>query len=77
MKGSVFMFTVEEITLLDSYNKDNLKETIDEIKSNYSYQEDQDIINLIDGLLIKLEGISENDYKNIDFSLSLADEPDF
>lgn len=77
MKGSVFMFTIEEITLLDSYRKIDLRKTIEEIKSNYQYQEDQEIINLIDALLIKLEKVSENDYKNIDFSLSLADEPNF
>lgn len=77
MKGSGFMFTIEEITLLDSYKKNSLKETIEEIKSNYQYQEDQAIINLIDALLLKLKRISENDYKNIDFSLSLLDEPDF
>lgn len=77
MKGSVFMFTIEEITLLDSYRKTDLRKTIEEIKSNYQYQEDQEIINLIDALFIKLEKISENDYTNIDFSLSLADEPNF
>ncbi len=71
------MFTVEEITLLDSYRKDSLRETIEEIKTNYQYQEDREIINLIDGLLLKLQKISENDFKNIDFSLSLLDEPDF
>lgn len=71
------MFTVEEITLLDSYRKTNLRETIEEIKSNYKYQDDKEIINLIDGLLLKLEKISENDYENIDFSLSLLDEVDF
>lgn len=71
------MFTVEEITLLDSYRKDSLRETIEEIKTNYQYQEDKEIINLIDGLLPKLQKISENEYKNIDFSLSLLDEPDF
>lgn len=70
------MFTVEEITLLDSYRRTSLKETIEEIKINYKYQEYKEIINLIDGLLFKLEKISENDYKNIDFSLSLLDEPD-
>lgn len=71
------MFTVEEITLLDSYRKTSLRETIEEIKSNYKYQDDKEIINLIDGLLLKLEKISENDYENIDFSLSLLDEVDF
>lgn len=71
------MFTVEEMTLLDSYRKTNLRETIEEIKSNYKYQDDKEIINLIDGLLLKLEKISENDYENIDFSLSLLDEVDF
>lgn len=71
------MFTVEEITLLDSYRKISLRETIEEIKSNYKYQYDKEIINLIDGLLLKLEKISENDYENIDFSLSLLDEVDF
>lgn len=71
------MFTVDEITLLDSYKKTNLRETIEEIKSNYKYQDDKEIINLIDGLLLKLEKISENDYENIDFSLSLLDEVDF
>lgn len=71
------MFTVEEITLLDSYRKISLRETIEEIKSNYKYQYDKEIINLIDGLLLKLEKISENDYENIDFSLSLIDEVDF
>ncbi len=71
------MFTVEEITLLDSYRKDSLRETIEEIKTNYQYQEDREIINLIDGLLPKLKKISENDFKNIDFSLSLLDEPNF
>lgn len=71
------MFTVEEITLLDSYKKDSLRETIEEIKTNYQYQEDREIINLIDVLLPKLKKISENDFKNIDFSLSLLDEPDF
>ncbi|MBU5428442.1 transposon-transfer assisting family protein [Tissierella pigra] len=71
------MFTVEEITLLDSYRKTSLKETIEEIKSNYKYQDDKEIINLIDGLLLKLKRISENDYENIDFSLSLLDEVDF
>ena len=71
------MFTVEEITLLDSYRKDSLRETIEEIKTNYQYQEDREIINLIDVLLPKLKKISENDFKNIDFSLSLLDEPDF
>lgn len=71
------MFTIEEITLLDSYRKTSLRETLEEIKSNYKYQEDEEIISLIDCLLLKLEGISENDYKNIDFSLSLADEPGF
>ncbi len=54
------MFTVEEITLLDSYRKDSLRETIEEIKTNYQYQEDREIINLIDGLLPKLKKISEN-----------------
>lgn len=71
------MFTVEEITLLDSYRKTSLRETIEEIKSNYKYQDDKEIINLIDGLLLKLKKISENDYENIDFSLSLFDEVDF
>lgn len=71
------MFTVEEMTLLDSYRKISLTETIEEIKSNYKYQDDKEIINLIDGLLLKLEKISENDYENIDFSLSLLDEVDF
>ena len=71
------MFTVEEMTLLDSYRKISLRETIEEIKSNYKYQDDKEIINLIDGLLLKLEKISENDYENIDFSLSLLDEVDF
>lgn len=71
------MFTVEEITLLDSYRKTSLRKTIEEIKSNYKYQDDKEIINLIDGLLLKLEKISENDYENIDFSLSLLDEVDF
>lgn len=71
------MFTVEEITLLNSYRKTSLRETIEEIKSNYKYQDDKEIINLIDGLLLKLEKISENDYGNIDFSLSLLDEVDF
>lgn len=71
------MFTVEEITLLDSYRKTSLRETIEEIKSNYKYQDDKEIINLIDGLLLKLKRISENDYENIDFSLSLLDEVDF
>ena len=71
------MFTVEEMTLLDSYRKISLRETIEEIKSNYKYQDDKEIINLIDGLLLKLKRISENDYENIDFSLSLLDEVDF
>ena len=71
------MFTVEEITLLDSYRKTSLRETIEELKSNYKYQDDKEIINLIDGLLLKLKKISENDYENIDFSLSLLDEVDF
>lgn len=71
------MFTVEEITLLDSYRKTSLTETIEEIKSNYKYQDDKEIINLIDGLLLKLKRISENDYENIDFSLSLLDGVDF
>lgn len=71
------MFTVEEITLLDSYRKTSLTETIEEIKSNYNYQDDKEIINLIDGLLLKLKRISENDYENIDFSLSLLDEVNF
>lgn len=71
------MFTVEEITLLDSYRKTSLRETIERIKSNYKYQDDKEIINLIDGLLLKLKRISENDYENIDFSLSLLDEVDF
>lgn len=71
------MFTVEEITLLDSYKKDRLKETIEDIKTNYQYQEDVEIINLIDDLLPKLQKLSEIDYKNMDFSLSLLDEPNF
>lgn len=71
------MFTVEEISLLDSYRKTSLRETIEEIKSNYKYQDDKEIINLIDGLLLKLKRISENDYENIDFSLSLLDEVNF
>lgn len=71
------MFTVEEITLLDSYRKNSLKKTIEEIKSNYVYQDDKEIINLIDGLLLKLEGIFEEDFKNIDFSPSLLGEADF
>lgn len=71
------MFTVEEITLLDSYRKASLRETIEEIKSNYKYQDDKEIINLIDDLLLKLKKISENDYEIIDFSLSLLDEVDF
>lgn len=71
------MFTIEEITLLDSYRKASLRETIEEIKSNYKYQDDKEIINLIDGLLLKLKKISENDYENIDSSLSLLDEVDF
>ena len=70
------MFTIEEITLLDSYKETNLNKIIKKIRSNYKYQEDKEIMNLIDGLLLKLEKISENDYKNIDFSLSLLDEPD-
>lgn len=70
------MFTVEEITLLDSYKKISLKEIIEDIKSNYKYQDDEEIIDLIDDLLLKLKKISENDYKNIDFSLSLLDEAD-
>ncbi len=71
------MFTIEEITLLDSYKKDNRMETIDEINSNYKYQEDGDITNLIDALIFKLERISDEDFKNINFSLSLLDEPNF
>ncbi len=71
------MFTVEEITLLDSYKKNSLEKTIENIKINYQYQENQEIINLINDLLSKLKGLSENDYKNIDFSLSLLNEPDF
>ena len=71
------MFTVEEITLLDSYKKNSLKETIENIKINYQYQEDQEIKNLIDTLLTKIQRVSENDFKNIDFSISLLDEPDF
>lgn len=69
------MFTVEEITLLDSYRMDTLKETLVDIKDNYKYQEDNDIISLIDTLLLKLDKITEKDFKNIDFSLSLLDEP--
>lgn len=69
------MFTIEEITLLDTYKKSNRKETIDWIKSNYFYQEDTDIIKLIDSLLFKLENISDQDFKNIDFTYSLMDEP--
>ena len=71
------MFTVEEITLLDSYKKDSLKKTIEDIKNNYQYQEDGGIIDLINGLVPKLKTISEDDFNNIDFSLSLLDEPDF
>ena len=71
------MFTVEEITLLESYKKETLKETLKEIHSNYQYQEDHEIIKLIDGLLLKLDKISENDFQSIDFSLSLLNEPDF
>lgn len=71
------MFTIEEITLLDSYKKDNRMETIGEINSNYKYQEDKDIIGLIDVLILKLKQMSDKDFKNIDFSLSLLDEPDF
>lgn len=41
----------------------------------YKYQEDNDIISLIDTLLLKLDKITEKDFKNIDFSLSLLDEP--
>ena len=71
------MFTVEEITLLESYKRENIKETLKEINSNYQYQEDHEIIMLIDGLLLKLDEISENDFQSIDFSLSLLNEPDF
>ena len=71
------MFTVEEITLLESYKRENIKETLKEINSNYQYQEDHEIIKLIDGLLLKLDEISENDFQSIDFSLSLLNEPDF
>ncbi len=71
------MFTVEEITLLESYKRENLKETLKEIHSNYQYQEDHEIIKLTDGLLLKLDKISENDFQSIDFSLSLLNEPDF
>lgn len=71
------MFTVEEITLLESYKRENLKETLKEIHSNYQYQEDHEIIKLIDGLLLKLDEISENDFQSIDFLLSLLNEPDF
>lgn len=69
------MFTVEEITLLDSYRMNTLKETLIVIKDNYKYQEDNDIISLIDTLLLKLDKTTEKDFKNIDFSLSLLDEP--
>lgn len=56
------MFTMEEIILLDSYKETNLNTTIKNIRSNYKHQEDKEIINLIDGLLLKLEKISKNDY---------------
>jgi hypothetical protein len=71
------MFTIEEITLLESYKKDNRIGSINEIRSNYKYQEDKDIITLIDGLILKLEQISDIDFNNIDFSFSLLDESDF
>lgn len=71
------MFTIEEITLLDSYKKDSRIGSINEIKCNYKYQEDKDIITLIDGLILKLEQISDTDFNNIDFSLSLLDGPTF
>lgn len=70
------MFTVEEITLLDSYKKNTKILTINEIKANYKYQDDTDIISLIDSLLSKLKKMSEDDFKNIDFSNSLLDEVD-
>lgn len=56
-EGWIYMFSIEELTLLNLYRGSNRLGIIDKIEDNYKYQDNDGIILLIDNLINKFDDL--------------------